>query len=161
MIDILQLVRQAGAIGGDTEAMVTQRNLLATLISMRRWDDMDMDRQRVFIMHRLLLICLGYYWHHLKTCQPRVQPPCSYDRYTFSLGLFILQGCWMICFRYPTQRLNFSHMRKQPPEAKGSSDSISVLHPDADRQVLCVAFSPILNGRGHRDTLTISPRTSF
>ena len=61
MIDILQPVRWAGAMDGDTKAMVTQRNLLATLISMRRWDDMDMDRQRVFIMHRLLLICLGYY----------------------------------------------------------------------------------------------------
>ena len=36
MIDILQPVRRTGAMGGDTEAMVTQRNLLATLISMRR-----------------------------------------------------------------------------------------------------------------------------
>ena len=61
MIDILQPVRWAGAMDGDTEAMVTQRNLLATLISMRRRDDMDMDRQRVFIMRRLLLICVGYY----------------------------------------------------------------------------------------------------
>ena len=36
MIDILQPARRAGAMDGNTEAMVTQRNLLATLISMRR-----------------------------------------------------------------------------------------------------------------------------
>ena len=36
MIDILQPVRWAGAMDGDTEAVVTQRNLLAAQISMRR-----------------------------------------------------------------------------------------------------------------------------
>ena len=36
MIDILQPAQRVGAMDGNTEAMVTQRNLLATLISMRR-----------------------------------------------------------------------------------------------------------------------------
>ena len=144
MIDILQPVRRAGTINDNTEAMVNGHGSTACLLY-------------AWIVAYLFGVLLTPF-ENLSA-----ESAATLQLWQVCLLAWFFHCARMLAylFQIPLTAFGFFHMRKQPPAAKGSSDSISVLHPGADRPVLCVAFSPILNGRGHRDALTISPRRSF